>query len=154
MNRSESALPETAVEKLNMYAYVKYLDGEKSILPVSLIKKFRPASIDDLDPTVVKLAYWRSEAGEEENYYPANIMMLGGECFTSCFPLSYLMFLMLSRKNQKMTSGFLLANVPCITFLFAVYFDVLNTFFAYCNRDQKRSDQEDARCPPSNSRHY
>lgn len=70
-----------------MYAFVQYLDGEKSILPVRLIKKFQPASIDNLDPAVVKLAYWRSEAGTGENYYSANILMLGSECLSLSFSI-------------------------------------------------------------------
>lgn len=65
-----------------MYAYIKYVqDGKRSVLPVSLIQRFTAKSNDNLPSAPVK-AYWRMPGGEEEGYYDAHVLYLGGECFS------------------------------------------------------------------------
>ncbi|CAN7995648.1 unnamed protein product [Ixodes hexagonus] len=61
-----------------MYAFVKYTDGGKLILPASLVKQFRPRDDKDVDPKKAFEAFWVSEKGEDEGFYEATVDMLGG----------------------------------------------------------------------------
>ncbi|XP_040078117.1 BEN domain-containing protein 5-like [Ixodes scapularis] len=55
-----------------MFAYVRYAqDGQRAILPVSLMKEFSPETPGDFDKLSRVQAYWRGEDGEDEGYYPA-----------------------------------------------------------------------------------
>lgn len=58
-------------------AYVGYKDGHKAIVAVSLIKNYAPSSLTDLQKD--KDAYWRSRGSEDEGFYPADVLELGGE---------------------------------------------------------------------------
>ncbi|XP_040073579.1 stress response protein nst1-like isoform X1 [Ixodes scapularis] len=58
------------------YAYVHYpADKEKAIMPVCLIKDYNPKTETDIPSEPVQ-AYWRSEAGLEEGYYEAKVVLL------------------------------------------------------------------------------
>lgn len=62
------------------YAYVKYHDGAKAIVHVSLIKKYSPSSVDDLAKK--KMVYWCSTSSQEakhsdEDFYMADVVELG-----------------------------------------------------------------------------
>ncbi|XP_042149622.1 uncharacterized protein LOC121837852 [Ixodes scapularis] len=58
------------------YAYVHYpADKEKAIMPVCLIKDYNPKTETDIPSESVQ-AYWRSEAGLEEGYYEAKVVLL------------------------------------------------------------------------------
>ncbi|KAL1426243.1 hypothetical protein MTO96_018368 [Rhipicephalus appendiculatus] len=46
-----------------MFAYVKYEDKYKAILPISLVKTFSPKSEEDFDRAKKLQAFWRSEDG-------------------------------------------------------------------------------------------
>lgn len=62
-----------------MYAHVLYLEDQmEAILPVRLIRQFRPTSIYDFDKSA-KLAYWKAEDGTDEDYYRARVLMLGSK---------------------------------------------------------------------------
>lgn len=61
-----------------MYAFVKFTDGGRLIVPVSLIKQFRPRDDEDVNPKQILEAFWISEKGEEEGFYDATVEMLGG----------------------------------------------------------------------------
>ncbi|XP_077494440.1 uncharacterized protein LOC144105143 [Amblyomma americanum] len=57
-----------------LLAYVLYKDGEKAVVPVSLIKDYCPKSTKDLAKN--KLVYWRDKDapdGGDEDYYPGDI---------------------------------------------------------------------------------
>ncbi|XP_077512392.1 uncharacterized protein LOC144123439 [Amblyomma americanum] len=57
-----------------LLAYVLYKDGEKVVVPVSLIKDYCPKSTKDLAKN--KLVYWRDKDapdGGDEDYYPGDI---------------------------------------------------------------------------------
>ncbi|XP_077507231.1 uncharacterized protein LOC144116351 isoform X7 [Amblyomma americanum] len=63
-----------------LLAYVLYKDGEKAVVPVSLIKDYFPKSTKDLAKN--KLVYWRDKDapdGGDEDYYPGDIEELAGE---------------------------------------------------------------------------
>ncbi|XP_077523168.1 uncharacterized protein LOC144134040 [Amblyomma americanum] len=63
-----------------LLAYVLYKDGEKAVVPVSLIKDYCPKSTKDLAKN--KLVYWRDKDapdGGDEDYYPGDIEELAGE---------------------------------------------------------------------------
>uniref|UniRef100_A0A6B0VE03 BEN domain-containing protein n=1 Tax=Ixodes ricinus TaxID=34613 RepID=A0A6B0VE03_IXORI len=58
------------------YAYVHFpADNEKAIMPVCLIKGYNPKTETDIPRESVQ-AYWRSEAGLEEGYYEAKVVLL------------------------------------------------------------------------------
>ncbi|XP_077563148.1 uncharacterized protein LOC144178871 [Haemaphysalis longicornis] len=64
------------------YAYVRYHDGAKALVPVGLIKKFSPEGLEDLAKD--RKVYWRSLApadgsreDREEGYYDGDVLMLG-----------------------------------------------------------------------------
>ncbi|XP_040070513.1 uncharacterized protein LOC115322675 [Ixodes scapularis] len=58
------------------YAYVHYpADKENAIMPVCLIKDYNPKTETDIPSEPVQ-AYWRSEAGLEEGYYEAKVVLL------------------------------------------------------------------------------
>ncbi|KAG0429138.1 hypothetical protein HPB47_023928 [Ixodes persulcatus] len=58
------------------YAYVHFpADNEKAIMPVCLIKDYDPKTETDIPSELVQ-AYWRSEAGLEEGYYEAKVVLL------------------------------------------------------------------------------
>lgn len=63
------------------FAYVRYKDGGKALVPVGLIKNFSPEGLEDLAKG--KKVYWKSLAPEdgkrEEGYYEGDILMLGSE---------------------------------------------------------------------------
>lgn len=62
-----------------MFAYIRYVeDNVKAVLPVSLIKNYRPKTVSDRDKTP-RLAYWRSADGATENYFPAEVLLLSGK---------------------------------------------------------------------------
>lgn len=62
------------------YAYVRYLeDNERAVLPVSLIKRFKPCDAGDFDVREVYDAYWIDSEGNGENYFKARIEMVGGK---------------------------------------------------------------------------
>lgn len=64
------------------YAYVRYRDGAKALVPVGLIKNFSPEGLEDLAKD--RKVYWRSLApadgnreDQEEGYYDGDVLMLG-----------------------------------------------------------------------------
>uniref|UniRef100_A0A6B0VC77 Putative signal recognition particle protein n=1 Tax=Ixodes ricinus TaxID=34613 RepID=A0A6B0VC77_IXORI len=59
-----------------MYAFVKYKDNHRAIMPVSLIENLAPTSTEDIPQRTVR-AYWRSSDGEDEGHYDANVVLLG-----------------------------------------------------------------------------
>lgn len=67
------------------FAFVKYHDGAKAIVHVSLIKKDSPTSVSELAKN--KLVHWccavpLTEHGHEENdddYYPADVASVGSK---------------------------------------------------------------------------
>ncbi|XP_077542050.1 uncharacterized protein LOC144154830 [Haemaphysalis longicornis] len=60
-----------------MYACVQYQqDQQRAVLPVTLIKDFNPKSVQDFRRQTVVQAYWISETGDCENFYPANVTAL------------------------------------------------------------------------------
>lgn len=62
------------------YAFIRYVkDGIQAIVPVSLIKRFRPKHVDDFDPKCPLLVYWKSKDGQIEDYYRARVLILGGK---------------------------------------------------------------------------
>ncbi|XP_042144377.1 uncharacterized protein LOC115332453 isoform X3 [Ixodes scapularis] len=61
-----------------MYAFVKFTDGGRLVMPISMIKKFRPRDDQDCNPKQKLEAFWISEKGGEEGYYEATVEMLGG----------------------------------------------------------------------------
>lgn len=61
-----------------MYAFVKYKDNHRAIMPVSLIENLAPTSTEDIPQRTVR-AYWRSSDGEDEGHYDANVVLLGGK---------------------------------------------------------------------------
>lgn len=63
-----------------MYAFVKFTDGGRLVMPISMIKKFRPRDDQDCNPKQKLEAFWISEKGGEEGYYEATVEMLGGMC--------------------------------------------------------------------------
>ncbi|KAH7935949.1 hypothetical protein HPB52_015410 [Rhipicephalus sanguineus] len=65
-----------------MFAYVKYEDKYKVILLISLVKTFSPKSEDDFDKTKKVQAFWRSEDGKIQGYYPAFVYALAGDLNT------------------------------------------------------------------------
>uniref|UniRef100_A0A224YR51 BEN domain-containing protein n=1 Tax=Rhipicephalus zambeziensis TaxID=60191 RepID=A0A224YR51_9ACAR len=65
-----------------MFAYVKYEDKYKAILPISLVKTFSPKSDDDFDRTKKVQAFWRSDDGDIQGYYPAFVCALAGDLDT------------------------------------------------------------------------
>lgn len=67
-----------------MHAYVKFTDGWQLILPTSLIRSFSPRNDEDFDATRIYEAYWVSDCGDEEDYYDAHVLLLGGKFFC-CF---------------------------------------------------------------------
>ncbi|KAL1466931.1 hypothetical protein MTO96_000531 [Rhipicephalus appendiculatus] len=63
------------------YAYVKYHDGAKAIVHISLIKQFAPSSVDELSKR--KMVYWGTKTSQrakydDEDFYMADIAELGG----------------------------------------------------------------------------
>lgn len=61
------------------YAYVHFpADNEKAIMPVCLIKGYNPKTETDIPSELVQ-AYWRSEAGLEEGYYEAKVVLLASK---------------------------------------------------------------------------
>nr|XP_054926080.1 uncharacterized protein LOC126531132 isoform X1 [Dermacentor andersoni] len=61
-----------------MLAYVKYHDKYRAILPTRLIKVFSPKSEEDFDKAKTVQAFWRSEDGDIQGYYPAFVVALAG----------------------------------------------------------------------------
>ncbi|KAH7942395.1 hypothetical protein HPB49_023850 [Dermacentor silvarum] len=61
-----------------MFAYVKYHDKYRAILPTSLIKVFSPKCEEDFDKAKTVQAFWRSEDGDVQGYYPAFVVALAG----------------------------------------------------------------------------
>ncbi|CAN7974558.1 unnamed protein product [Ixodes persulcatus] len=61
-----------------MHAFVKFTDGGRLVMPVSMVKTFRPGDDQDCDPKQKLEAFWISEKGGEEGYYEATVEMLGG----------------------------------------------------------------------------
>ncbi|KAH7944457.1 hypothetical protein HPB52_019894 [Rhipicephalus sanguineus] len=59
-----------------MFAYVKYDDGYRAVLPDRLIKGFEPNDADDFSKTKKVQAHWRSEDGSTEGFYPATVHAL------------------------------------------------------------------------------
>ncbi|KAL1483325.1 hypothetical protein MTO96_033272 [Rhipicephalus appendiculatus] len=59
-----------------MFAYVKYEDKYRAILPFNLVKTFSPKSEDDFDRTKKFQAFRRSDDGEIQDYYPAFVYAL------------------------------------------------------------------------------
>ncbi|XP_077523027.1 uncharacterized protein LOC144133807 [Amblyomma americanum] len=57
------------------YAYVKYFDGAKAIVHLSLIREYTPSSLSDLAKK--KDVYWGGGKEEEEGFYSAQVMELG-----------------------------------------------------------------------------
>lgn len=69
------------------YAYVHYpADKEKAIMPVCLIKDYNPKTETDIPSEPVQ-AYWRSEAGLEEGYYEAKVVLLASKYLAFAVPL-------------------------------------------------------------------
>lgn len=66
------------VQPFAMFALVKYKDNHRAIMPVSLIENFAPKCTSDIPQKVVS-AYWCGSDGEEEGYYDANVVLLGGK---------------------------------------------------------------------------
>ncbi|KAH6921307.1 hypothetical protein HPB50_027705 [Hyalomma asiaticum] len=62
-----------------MFGYVKYQDGYRAILPINLIKMFSQKGEDDFDKTKKLQAFWKSEEGVVEGYYPAFVLALAGD---------------------------------------------------------------------------
>ncbi|XP_049527711.1 uncharacterized protein LOC125947310 [Dermacentor silvarum] len=62
-----------------MFAYVKYHDKYRAILPTSLIKVFSPKCEEDFDKAKTVQAFWRSEDGDVQGYYPAFVVALAGD---------------------------------------------------------------------------
>ncbi|XP_064475334.1 uncharacterized protein LOC135389198 [Ornithodoros turicata] len=59
-----------------MHAFVKYVDdGMEAVLPVNLIKDFRPATTNGCKK-VIREAFWCDEDGELAGYYSAEVKML------------------------------------------------------------------------------
>ncbi|KAK8763281.1 hypothetical protein V5799_034112 [Amblyomma americanum] len=59
-----------------LLAYVLYKDGEKAVVPVSLIKDYCPKSTKDTkDLAKNKLVYWRNKDAPDggEDFYPGDI---------------------------------------------------------------------------------
>lgn len=64
----------------SMFAYVRYeQDGQRAIVPASLIKEFSPKTPGDFDKLFRVQAYWRGEDGEDEGYYPAFVNEMAGK---------------------------------------------------------------------------
>ncbi|XP_049516986.1 uncharacterized protein LOC125942772 [Dermacentor silvarum] len=60
-----------------MFACVQYTeDKERAVLPVELVRDFRPRSPDDFKKDNVVMAYWADEDGGGESFYPANVTAL------------------------------------------------------------------------------
>lgn len=65
-----------------MFAYVRYKDKHRALVPITLIKQFKPTDVDDFDPEKVKMVFWKKKDGTLAGHYKANVLMLGGK-----FPL-------------------------------------------------------------------
>ncbi|KAH9378045.1 hypothetical protein HPB48_022362 [Haemaphysalis longicornis] len=64
------------------FRYVAYKDGHKAIVAVSLIRNYAPSSLTDVQKD--KDAYWRSRESEDEGFYPADVLELGGYFCKRC----------------------------------------------------------------------
>lgn len=62
-----------------MFAYIRYEDKHKAVLPTTLIKRFTPADVDDFNHEKSKMVYWEDEHGSQAGYYKAKVVMLGGK---------------------------------------------------------------------------
>uniref|UniRef100_A0A6B0VDR3 Putative dna polymerase iii subunit gamma and tau n=1 Tax=Ixodes ricinus TaxID=34613 RepID=A0A6B0VDR3_IXORI len=60
-----------------MFAYVRYEDKHKAVLPTTLIKRFTPGDVDDFDHEKSKMVFWVDEDGSQAGYYKAKVVMLG-----------------------------------------------------------------------------
>ncbi|KAM7282303.1 fatty-acid amide hydrolase 2-B [Ixodes scapularis] len=60
-----------------MFAYVRYEDKHKAVLPTTLIKRFTPGDVDDFDHEKSKMVFWVDENGSQAGYYKAKVVMLG-----------------------------------------------------------------------------
>ncbi|CAN7995029.1 unnamed protein product [Ixodes pacificus] len=65
-----------------MFAYVRYKDKHRALVPITLIKQFKPTDVDDFDPEKVKMVFWKKKDGTLAGHYKASVLMLGGK-----FPL-------------------------------------------------------------------
>ncbi|XP_075749709.1 uncharacterized protein LOC142814586 isoform X3 [Rhipicephalus microplus] len=65
-----------------MLAFVKYEDKYKAILPITLVKAFKPKGEEDFEKNKKVQAYWRSEDGNIQGYYPAFVHALAGDLDT------------------------------------------------------------------------
>ncbi|KAH7978560.1 hypothetical protein HPB49_005922 [Dermacentor silvarum] len=57
------------------HAYVRYHDGASALVAVGLIREFSPQSVSDVAKN--KLVYWAEPGEESEDYYPADVVVLG-----------------------------------------------------------------------------
>ncbi|KAL3208570.1 hypothetical protein MRX96_052527 [Rhipicephalus microplus] len=65
-----------------MLAFVKYEDKYKAILPITLVKAFKPKGEEDFERNKKVQAYWRSEDGNIQGHYPAFVHALAGDLDT------------------------------------------------------------------------
>lgn len=68
------------------HAYVRYKDGGRAIVAVSLIKDYAPTSVSDLETD--KEVYYRSVHDDVvlEDHYPGDVVLLGGTSCPTTFP--------------------------------------------------------------------
>ncbi|KAG0444702.1 hypothetical protein HPB47_013485 [Ixodes persulcatus] len=60
-----------------MFAYARYKDKHRALVPITLIKQFKPTDVDDFDPEKVKMVFWKTKDGTLAGHYKANVIMLG-----------------------------------------------------------------------------
>lgn len=69
------------------FAYVRYLEDDvKTCVPIEHVKKYYPKNDTDFVKNKIYKVLWASQSNsedvnvcEEDNYYKANILLLGGE---------------------------------------------------------------------------
>ncbi|EEC07362.1 hypothetical protein IscW_ISCW006722 [Ixodes scapularis] len=62
-----------------MFAYVRYKDKHRALVPITLIKQSKPTDVDDFDPEKVEIVFWKKKDGTLAGHYKANVLMLGAQ---------------------------------------------------------------------------
>lgn len=66
------------IVSVNILAFVKYEDKYKAILPITLVKAFKPKGEEDFERNKKVQAYWKSEDENIQGYYPAFVHAFAG----------------------------------------------------------------------------
>lgn len=61
-----------------MFAYMRYEDKHKAIVPIVLIKRFTQEDVDDFNHQKTKMVFWLAKDRTQCSYYK-KILKLGGK---------------------------------------------------------------------------